>query len=204
MTPNHGSSWLVKGTDCRIFFAHFYAANLEKIIFVFFFWSFQCFSKKNNFSIENFIYSKGWWNLHFWKHSGLGNQFGKAAMFLVFSISCFLCKIKIFSGHDFNIFPKRSLDQNRMFSASLTDFEVPPTGWNSYISYLYNRYWKAVMFDNLLVIFFSHDIELKSAQNAVLLSPFFPWKDDKVGFSRRVNDPLEWLNMKAVHFLLSI
>ena len=46
MTTKHGSSSLVLVTNCGIFFAHLFAAILEKIIFVFFFWQFSHFSKK--------------------------------------------------------------------------------------------------------------------------------------------------------------
>ena len=46
MTSKHGFSSLVKVVNCRIFFGHFLAAVLEKIIFVFFLWRFFEFSKK--------------------------------------------------------------------------------------------------------------------------------------------------------------
>ena len=55
------------------------------------------------------------------------------------------------------------------------------------------------MFQGLCKGRFGCGIELKMAQNSV--SPFLPWKQDKVGFSERVNDPHEWLHMKAIHFL---
>ena len=47
------------------------------------------------------------------------------------------------------------------------------------------------MIDGPLVIFLGHAIELKLAQNAAPVLPFFPWKNGKLGFSGRVNDPVE-------------
>ena len=104
MTTKHGSSSLVLVTNSGIFFRAFVCSNLGKNNICFFLLTIFTFFEKNNFSIENFISAKGWWILHFWKHSGLDIRFWKAAMFLDFLILRFLCKIKIFSGPDFSIF----------------------------------------------------------------------------------------------------
>ena len=85
------------------FFRTFLCSNFGKNNICFFLLMIFRSFEENNFSIENFIYSRGWWILHFWKHGGLDIRFGKAAMFLVFLILRFLSKNKIFSGHDFSI-----------------------------------------------------------------------------------------------------
>ena len=58
------------------------------------------------------------------------------------------------------------------------------------------------MFHGLCKGLFGSGKGLKLAQNPVL--PFSPWKDVKVGFSERVNDPPAWLHMKSIHWLLCI
>ena len=52
------------------------------------------------------------------------------------------------------------------------------------------------------VVFPFCDVGLKLAQNPVM--PFLLWKEDKFGFSWRVNDPHERLHMKTKHCLLCI
>ena len=61
------------------------------------------------------------------------------------------------------------------------------------------RLWHVQTFHDLSKGLFGCDVEPKLAQNPV--SPFVPWKGDKVGFLGRVSNPHEWLDMEVVHCL---